>query len=71
MKGFYFFVTRRKWFRRLVAQECYHLTHEFVTSKLMTEFNEGGWHTGKNRAILFELDKEMQEFTGRVRDANS
>ena len=59
------FFRRRRWFRRLVARECYNLTHEFVTSKLMTEFNGGGWHTGQNRAILFELDKEMQEFTRR------
>jgi hypothetical protein len=64
-------LTTRKWFRYLVASECYNLTHEFVTSKLLTEFNEGGWHTGQNRAILFELDKELKDFTERVKDENA
>lgn len=51
-------------FRRLVAQECYGLTHEFVTNKLSNSFYAG--IGTPNYASLLELDRAMKRFTEEV-----
>jgi hypothetical protein len=61
----------------MVARECYNLTHEFVTSRLEfefvtsrleAEFMYGTWQTGIARRLLLDLDKEMKDFTERVKN---
>ena len=54
----------RKSFRKLVAHECYGLTHEFVTNKLSDRFYAG--IGTPNYASLMELDRAMKEFTSKV-----
>lgn len=58
--GFWFI--RPNDFKKVVAQQCYILTHEFVTSKLMDEFDQGGWTNAHKRPILLDLDREMKAF---------
>lgn len=51
-------------FRKLVAQECYALTHEFVRNKTYDSFYAG--IGSPNFAALQELDRAMKEFTENV-----
>lgn len=62
MKIFGLYIETRKEREKTVAQACYGLTHEFVTSKLMDEFDRGGWTTAHKRPVLLDLDKEMKAF---------
>jgi hypothetical protein len=52
-------------FRKLVAQECYGLTHELVTLKLSQAFADGRNSSYTNNAWM-TLDAEMKEFTRNV-----
>ena len=54
--------TRTKNVELAVARAAYNLTHEFVTGKLMDEFDHGGWTTAHKRPVLLDLDKEMKAF---------
>lgn len=58
-------VVWEKKFRRLVAAQCYGLTHELVTNKLHAGFMDGRESRYTNSAWL-ELDRAMKEFTDSV-----
>lgn len=60
--GFRIIRRNQESFRDLVAQECYGLTHELTTSKLMSGFMDGRDSRYTNAAWL-ELDRAMLEFT--------
>ncbi len=52
-------------FRKLVAQECYNLTHELVVTQVSGSFADSRFSGYTNNAWL-QLDKEMKEFTRNV-----
>lgn len=62
MKIFGIYFEAEKTRRRTIARECYALTHEFVTGRLVDEFDSGGWVTAHKRPTLLELDKAMKAF---------
>jgi hypothetical protein len=59
---------RKKDFRRVVAQETYCLTHEFILNKLWDEFTHGTYTSAPRRGVLLELEKDMARFTHSVAD---
>jgi hypothetical protein len=52
-------------FRRLVAQQCYNLTHELVVTKVTGSFTDSRFSGYTNNAWM-TLDAEMKEFTRNV-----
>lgn len=52
-------------FRKLVAHECYGLTHELVTNKLQESFTSGLF-SGYTDSAWLELDRQMKAFTSSV-----
>ena len=51
-------------FRKLVAQQCYNLTHEFVTNKLWASKQDTRF-TGNTDAAYMELDRAVKEFADK------
>jgi hypothetical protein len=52
-------------FRKLVAQECYNLTHELVVNQVSRSFADSRFSGYTNNAWM-TLDAEMKEFTRNV-----
>lgn len=59
MKRFGYYVSRQENFADDIARECYKLTHEFVTTRLYGEYQNG---TPQARAHLMALDRDMKSF---------
>lgn len=51
-------------FGKLVARQCYNLTHEFIRNKLW-EARQDTRFTGNTDAAWMELDRAVKEFADR------